>query len=114
MSIKSITPSTEQPSNVTPNETKKTNVFLDASQYLSTSAVVCLEVPVDATEEEIKALGNSVWKQLAPCGKWSLDSPLGCVWGDDVEIDVSDASDEKKTDARAARTLDGQLVVLAN
>ena len=107
-------PAIAQPPSVTPNETRKITVFLNGTQFIRASALICLEVPVDATEEEIKALEQSTWRQIAPTDRWSVDSPLDGLWNDDVDIDVSDASDVTRTDARVARTLDGQLVVLAN
>lgn len=102
----------EQLSSDNQGGTLKTCVFLTGIQCRY-SQVVYLEVPSDATEEEIMNLGESAWKQLAPPDEWVVDVAVQDVWEDEVDFDFSDVPDGAAIDARIARTNDGQLVVLA-
>ena len=105
---------TTQPSNVAPDETRKTCVILSGNPYARAFSSVVVEVPVDATEEEIIAMGTSVWKSLAPPETWSVNYLMDDIWMEDVEFEFMNKPDDVRVDARLVRTIEGQLVALAN
>ena len=114
MSNNSTQATDEQLSSDNQGGTQKTCVILRGTLSYRVSAVVYLEGPSDVTEEDIMNLDESVWGHLAPSDSWLPDFAVDSVWKDEVDFELSDASDVTNIDARVGRTLDGQVVVLAN
>jgi hypothetical protein len=94
------------------SRTRKTTVFFAGTHKVY--QMVTLEVPSDATEEEITDIDESAWKHLTPHSKWTLEPGVIDVWDNEVELELSDEPDDVTVDVRLARTIEGQLVVLAN
>ena len=118
MSNEKTQPARSQPAVVAPKGTKTIFVIpyiiLECSPYVRASSPVVLEVPSDATEEEIIAMGTSVWKSLAPPETWSVNYLMDDIWMEDVEFEFMNKPDDVRVDARLVRTIEGQLVALAN
>jgi hypothetical protein len=104
----------EEPATAQPKGTKKTSVILNVMLYAEVYSAVAVEFPSDATKEEIEALGTSVWKSLAPPETWSVEYDMDDIWMEDMELHFVDEPDDVTVDARLVRTVDGQLVALAN
>ena len=73
---------------------------------------VYLEIPSDIGEDEIMKFDRSVWEQVISPDAWELYE-VSVGFFDGVGGEWSDDSEELRIDARIARTMDGQLVVLA-
>ena len=116
MSVTTIERSAENSSGVRPVGTNKISFTLRGLETRSIEHQVVLECPSDAIddiEKDIRTCAESLCVHLPSYFEWSYAECMGRQLDDVVDIQRGVAEGESVV-VKVARTIDGQLVVLAN